>query len=154
VIAADTKVVDQTKRLVAAEERARYKNFPHAAASIRKSVIAGIKITKETIGWITTKRTSKRGKRIRARVYRPSPPGTPVHSHRNKGFVSRGVKFSADKDGAVIGFANSVYGDVMRVHEYGGVRFGQIFPPRPTVEPGLKDNLDRFAGDWRGAIGE
>jgi hypothetical protein len=154
VIGANSKVEDNTKRVIAAEERARYKNLPHAAASIRKSIIAGVKFTKETIGWITTNRTSKRGKRIRKRIYRPSPVGTPVHSHRNKGFVARGVKFDADKESAVIGFTESVYGDAMKAHEFGGVRFGQMFEPRPTVRPGLEENLDRFAGDWRGSIGE
>lgn len=143
---------DNTPAVMRAVDKGNYKSFAHAAASIRKTIIEGVQVTKETIGWITTKRTTKRGRRIRARIYRPSPRGQPVHSHRNKGFVSRGVKFEANKDGAVIGFAHSVYGDVMGVHEKGGTRLGQNFDRRPTVLPGLTKNANRITQSWRGSI--
>lgn len=149
-----TKFVNQSTRVKAAVNRAGGKTYPHVAAKIRKSIIAGIKIDKTTLGWITTNRRTKTGKRRRARVYRPSPKGQPVHSHRNKGFVSRGVRFDANKEGAMIGFASSVYGDVMAVHEFGGERHGQDFDARPTVLPGLEDNLEHFHESWRGSIGE
>lgn len=152
-IGVDVQIKGEPENVEKAVEKAAYKNFKHAAASVRKSIIAGIQISKDTIGWITTNKKTKRGKRIRKRIYKPSPVGHPVYSHRNKSFVSRGVRFDADADDAVIGFAKSKYGDVMEVHEKGGQRFGQQFDQRPTVQPGLEANLERFAGDWRGSIG-
>lgn len=153
MIGVETKLVDNTPKVLKEVDRANYKNFSHAAASLRKAMIESIKIDKTTIGWITTKRLSKRGKRIRARIYKPAPVGSPVVSHKNKGFVSRGIRFDATKTDAVVGFAQSVYGDVMGAHEFGGERFGQKFQPRPTVYPTLENNLDRFSGEWAGSIG-
>jgi phage gpG-like protein len=143
---------DLTDRVAKAAERAAFKNFAHGAATVRKEVIDEIKITKEIVGYIT--RTGKDGKRRRVKIFRPSPVGTPVHSHRNKGFVRRGIKFDATKIDAVIGFAGSVYGDVMRVHEFGGQREGVTFEARPTMFPALEKSAPRFAESWRGSIGE
>lgn len=137
-----------------AVKKGSFKTFAHAAASLRKQIIDEIQVTKETIGWITTQRLTKRGKRRRARIYRPAPVGHPVFSHRNKGFIRRGVKFEANAEGAVIGFAHSVYGDVMRVHEFGGERKGESFDARPTLAPALRTTAPRFAEEWRGAIGQ
>jgi hypothetical protein len=152
MIAVESKVTDLTERVKKAVERAAFKNFAHAAASIRKEAIASIKITKEVVGYITRK--SKTGKRRRVKVFRPSPRGTPIHSHRNKGFVSRGIRFDATKEGAVVGPANSVYGEVMKAHEFGGQFRGQNFDARPTMAPALENNLDRFANSWRGSVTE
>lgn len=152
MFAVTTKTTDLTDRVRKAVERASFKNFAHGGASIRKTAIESIKITKEVIGYISKK--TKSGKRRRVKIYRPSPVGTPVHSHRNKGFVSRGVRFDATKESAVIGPTSTVYGDVMRVHEFGGERLGQHFDARPTMAPALENNLDRFASSWRGSVTE
>lgn len=152
MISINVKYVDRTPQVMKAVDKGDFKSFAHAAASLRKAIIAGVKVNKEVLGWITTNRLSKRGKRIRARIYRPSPVGSPVYSHKSKGWVSRGVKFEANKDGAVIGFAHSVYGDVMHAHEFGDWRKGQKFDPRPTVRPALDQNINRITSYWRGSI--
>lgn len=154
MIALNVHYKDNTPAVMKAVDKGAYKSFKHGAASIRKSIIESIRIEKTTIGWITTNRLTKKGKRIRARIYKPSPVGHPVYSHRNKGFVRRGIKFDADKEGAMIGFAHSVYGDVMRVHEHGGTRKGQRFDKRPTVLPGLTRNINRISSSWRGTISQ
>lgn len=154
MIGMTVKITDLTSRVKKAVDKAAFKSYAHGAASVRKEAIDSVEITKETIGWITTNRRTKRGKRRRARIYKPSPVGTPVHSHRNKGFVRRGIRFDATKEDAVIGFAHTVYGDVMEVHEKGGERFGQHFDPRPVMAPALEQAAPRFAESWRGSIGE
>lgn len=145
---------DTTRNVSRAIDKGMFKSFRHAAASIRKTAIDSVQVTKETIGWITTRRLSKKGKRIRARIYRPSPVGTPVHSHRNKGFVRRGIRFGVHKKdgGAVIGFSHATYGDVMKVHEHGGVRKGQKFDKRPTMAIALQKSENRITTSFRGSI--
>lgn len=83
----------------------------------------------------------------------PSDPGEPPHTHRRQ-FLKRAVIYAADKDGAVIGPRHSAVGTSSQVHEFGGERFGAEYPERPFMSPALERNIDRFAGEWRGSIGE
>lgn len=131
-------------------DKAAFQSVSHAAASIRKTAIESIKITKTVIGYMTT--TNRKGKQRHVKIYEPSKPGTPVHSHQTTQFVRRGIKYEAGKLGAIIGFTRSVYGDVMQVHEFGGERKGQTFVPRPVMRPALMQNIPRFASEWRGSI--
>lgn len=117
--------------LFEAAGKAAYRNFFHAAASIRKDARQSIK-----------------------RSNKPGPPGGPVRSKRGRGggLAKRAVLFRADAEGAVIGFAVSKIDQAMEVHEHGGTRGGVRFPQRPTMQPALERNLARFHREWRGAI--
>jgi len=113
-----------------AEERARARNFGHAAAIIRKDAIASI--VPDPLG-------------------KPSPKGRPVATRR--GLVRRAIVYAADKYGAVIGPTANLVGTSMSAHEFGGEYKGGNYPARPTMGPALSRNTDRFAGSWRGSIG-
>lgn len=122
--------VDQTSRVMAAAEKAAFRNFGHAAAAIRKSA-------RESL----------------VKAEGPSEPGSPPHTHRGQ-FLKRAILFAADKEGAVIGPRESVVGQAGSAHELGGEYKGQQFPQRPFMVPALTANLDRFAQEWAGSIGE
>ncbi len=81
----------------------------------------------------------------------PSTPGSPVHTHRGNWF-RRAIRYSADKEGAVIGPMFSVVGTVGQAHEFGGDYKGNDYPQRPTMGPALEQNLDAFASNWNGSI--
>lgn len=119
-----------SKQVEKAVEKAAFRNFAHAAASISKDV----KSTLET-------------------AEGPSPEGQPPHTHRGA-FLRRAIRFAADKEGAVIGPQASMVGEVGSAHEFGGEYKGQDFPSRPFMLPALIRALPRFAGEWRGSIGE
>lgn len=131
---------DRTKRVTAATEKASFRNFGHAAAAIRKDAIASIQ--------------NEPG---------ASEPGTPPHTHTGgitkkgkvrKGNLQRAITYDADKESAVIGPRESVVGLAGRAHELGGEFRGDEYPERPFMEPALEKNLDRFASEWAGSIGE
>ena len=126
----NVQIVDQTKRVVAAAEKAAFRNFGHAAASISKD----IKSTLET-------------------AEGPSDPGKPPHTHKGA-YLRRAVRYAADKEGAVVGTMASVVGQAGAVHEHGLSFHGQDFPERPFVAPAGERALPRFASDWQGSIGE
>lgn len=113
-----------------AAERAAFKNFGHAAARISKDAKATL-----------------------LKAEGPSEPGTPPHTHRGA-FLRRAVRFAADKKGAVIGPRESIVGEAGSAHEHGGDYKGQDFPQRPFMFPALEKNMDRFAQEWAGSIGE
>lgn len=124
------KLIDTSKRVTAAADKAAFKNFAHAAARISKDAKASIE-----------------------NAPGPSSPGSPPHTHRGS-FLRRGIRFAADKQGAVIGPMASVVGEAGSAHEFGGEFKGNDFPERPFMGPALDQNLDRFAGEWAGSIGE
>src|SRR6186713_2725290 len=105
-MASNVQIVDQTKRVIAAAEKAAFRNFGHAAASISKD----IKSTLET-------------------AEGPSDPGDPPHTHKGA-YLRRAVRYAADKEGAVIGTMASVVGEAGAAHEHGLNFHGQDFPER------------------------
>jgi len=126
-----TKVTiqDRTKRVAAAADKAAFRNFSHAAASIRKDAGASIE-----------------------KAEGPSPPGQPPHTRRR--LLPRALRFDVNKQGAVIGPRASVAGTAGSAHELGGSYKGQEFPERPFMLPALERAIPRFAGSWKGSIGE
>jgi len=126
------RIIVTPKKVENAADKAAYRNFFHAAASIRKDARASIKRSKKK-----------------------SQPGEPIRTRRGRGggLAKRSVLYRADRDGAVIGFASSKIDQAMQTHEHGGVRGGVRFPARPTMAPALQRNLARFHREWRGAIG-
>jgi ApbE superfamily uncharacterized protein (UPF0280 family) len=126
-----TKVTiqDRTKRVKAAADKAAFRNYAHAAASIRKDAAASIVKSPD-----------------------PSEPGEPPHTRKR--LLPRAMRFAVDKEGAVIGPRASIAGQAGSVHELGGSYKGQTFPERPYMKPALDRAIPRFAGSWQGAIGE
>jgi phage gpG-like protein len=126
----DTKTVVQidTAAVEDAVEKAAYRNFNHAAASLRKEAQASIKKAAEI-----------------------PPPGKPPRT--KKGLLRRAIRYSANEDGAVIGPAASIAGTVGAAHEFGGRYKKGIFDKRPFMEPALQASLSRFAGSWQGSVG-
>lgn len=138
MIASSVQFVDNTKAVVKAAEKASFRNFGHAAATIRKDVLESIVPSDE-----------------------PSAPGEPPHT-RNRGLTKKGtqkvgilekaITFDATKEDAVVGPRASVVGPAGALHEFGGSRGGADFPERPYMLPALLRNLDRFHQDWQGSI--
>lgn len=129
MIGSTTQFVDTSKRVTVATEKAAYRNFKHAAASIRKEAIESI-----------------------VKAEGPSAPGTPPHTRRNQ--LRRAIVFDADQYGAIIGPRHSVVGEAGAAHEFGGEFKGGMFPERSYMGPALEANLDRFAAEWAGSVGE
>lgn len=130
MISATVKIEDKMQRVEKAAEKAAYKNFNHAAASISKDVKSSLETAEG-----------------------PSAPGSPPHTHRGA-FLRRAVRYAANKDGAVIGPMASVVDEAGALHEFGGEREGDQFPERPFMAPALERAVPRLAGIWRGTIGE
>lgn len=114
-----------------AADRAVYQNIRHAAFSIRKYIQNSIK--KSSVA---------------------SEPGDPVSTRGKRGNVKNSIFIAADDNTALIGPRYSFVGDAMEAHEFGGRRFGNTYAARPTSGPALEANTDRFAGSFRGSIGE
>jgi hypothetical protein len=131
MIGTAVQIVNQLARVKAAADRAAFRNLGHAAASLRKAAIESIETSDE-----------------------PSAPGQPPHTR--SGHLPRAIRFDVDraKQEAVIGPQASVVGESGAAHELGEEFHGQDFPERPYMFPALEDNLDRFASDWAGSIGE
>jgi hypothetical protein len=127
------KVTTETKpqAVTKAVEKAAFRNFGHAAARIRKDAVASI-----------------------AKAEGPSPPGTPPHTRKRQ--LPRAIRFDNDrkKQEAVIGPRYSVVGTAGAAHEFGGEYRGQQFDERAFMFPALEKNIDRFASDWSGSVGE
>lgn len=119
--------VDRVRR--AAKDAAR-RSFSRTAFLIRQTMVESIE-----------------------RAEGPSPVGEPPHTHRGNLF-RRAIRYKADKEGAVIGTAARIAGDVGAAHEHGGLFRGEYFAKRPFAKPALDANLDLFAGSWSGSIGE
>ena len=82
----------------------------------------------------------------------PSAPGSTPHTKR--GQLKRSIRYDATKDGAIIGPKASMVGTSGEVHEFGGSYRGGSFPERPFMGPALSRELDKFAGEFSGSIGE
>lgn len=147
------KIVEDFTKIMTASQEAAFKNFGHAAASIRKDAIASIKDAP------TGERgRDSRGKFTKAkRIDAGSPPGTPPYTH-GKGKRGRRIKkailYAADKEGAVIGTAYSKFGTAGSPHEHGGSYKGETFAERPFMFPALLRQAGRFAGLFAGSIGQ
>lgn len=128
------KTQDRMRVVANAAKKAVIKTIGRAAGALRKDVAASIE---------------------NAPVGKASPAGKPVNAHR-RAFFRRAVIYSIDqsKQSAVVGPRHSAVGDVGNVHEFGGERKKQKFPPRPFMAPGLKRIVPRFAGMFSGSIGE
>ena len=122
---------DQTNRAKDAAEKTSFRNLGHAAASIRKTAIESIIVAEG-----------------------PSEPGTPPHTRRRQ--LKRAIKYDVDKaaESALIGPEASIVGEAGAAHEFGGEFRGEEYPERPFMEPALEANVDRFASEWAGSIGE
>jgi hypothetical protein len=142
MIGLQLQIVDQMQKVADAAKEAEFRNLGHAAAAIRKTEIASIH---DAPG--------------------PSAEGTPPHTHTGgvtksgkprRGQLPRSIAFAQDKAAgiAVIGPRASVVGEAGAAHEFGGQFRGEDYPERPFAEPALEQNVDRFAADWQGSIGE
>lgn len=145
MIDADVRIVDELHKVEQAVEKAAYRNFGHAAASIRKDAQASI------INAPSRKRARRRkGRVVRRATHEASPPGKPPYTQR--GQLRRAIVYQADKEGAIIGPRYSVVGIGAEAHEHGGRHRGGDFPQRPFMFPALERNESRFADLWRGSV--
>ena len=123
---------DETRKVVKAAADAAFRNIGHAAASIRRTAFTSI-----------------------VRSAKPSAPGTPPHTRGKKRGFKRGMFYAMEgKEAAVIGTAYSIVGTSGEPHEHGGIYKGDDYEARPFMGPALEANLDRFARNWGGSIGE
>ena len=127
-----TKVETNINRVLKAVDKDAYRNMGHAAASI-----------------------SKDAKSTLEKAEGPSAPGTPPHTHRGQ-FLKRAVRYAYDRKAqeAVIGPQFSTVGTAGAAHEFGGEYRGETYPERAFMFPALERNIDRFASDWAGSVGE
>lgn len=123
------KFVDHTKRVREAAEKAARRAFAKAAFRIFRDAQSSIE-----------------------RSATASAPGTPPHTRR--GQLKRAIRYNATKDGAVIGPLASMVGEAGAAHEFGGGYRGQDYPERPFMGPALDRELDNFAGEFAGSIGQ
>lgn len=117
-------------RVSRAVDKAAFRSFSHAAASIRKDAAASIETS-----------------------FEPSEPGRPPHTRR-RNRLRRAIQYRATKEGAVIGTAFSAIGEAGAAHEHGETFHGDEFAERQFMQPALERALPRIPGDWRGAVGE
>lgn len=128
MIGLKVKIVDETKNVEKAVEKASFRNLGHAAASIRKKAIESIEKSTKS-----------------------SAAGTPPHTR--SGELRKAIRFDVvDPWTAVIGPRASVVGEAGAAHEFGGEYKGGVYPERPFMGPALEASLDRFHESWRGAV--
>lgn len=121
-------IKNEVERVRRAARDAARNSFNRTAFLIRKSAVESIE-----------------------RAKGPSAPGSPPHTHRGN-WLRRAIRYSADKEGAVIGPMHSIVSTSGSAHEFGGEYRGQDYPKRSFMEPAMEDNLDIFAGSWNGSI--
>lgn len=120
------------RKIQQAVDRGTYRSMSHAAASLAKAEKLSIEKSTEA-----------------------SEPGSPPHTRGRGGHNIKGaIRYAADKESAVIGPVASVIGTAGEAHEFGGEYRGQIYPKREFARPALEKNIDRFAGEFRGSIGQ
>ncbi len=129
MITVAVKVQSFVDRVEKAQDKAAFRNYKHAAASIRKDMAGSIE-----------------------QAEGPSPAGTPPHTHRRR-FLARAIRFFADEHGALIGPMHSIVGEAGAAHEFGGEYKGQTFDKREFAGPALERGTERFAGSWAGSVG-
>jgi len=127
----DSRIVSHMEKIQKEADKATFKSIGHAAFSIRKTIRESIVKSAD-----------------------PSAPGKPVATRGKRGNVKNSIFVYADEDGAIIGPRASFVGDAMEAHEFGRSRGGRNYEARPTSGPGLEKNLDRFAQEFAGSIGE
>lgn len=127
----NVKIIETFAKVNQATDRAVYKNVRHAAFSIRKYIRESIKKSPQA-----------------------SQPGDPVATRGKRGNVKNSIFAAAEADSAIIGPRHSFVGDAMEAHEFGKRRGENAYEARPTSGPALEANMDRFAGSFRGSIGE
>lgn len=128
MIGLKVKIVDETKNVENAVEKASFTNLGHAGASIRNKAIASIEKSPD-----------------------PSPAGTPVHTRA--GLARKAIRYKVEDPWTlVVGPLASVVGEAMTAHEFGGRYKGSEYPERPVMGPSLEDSLDRFHQSWRGSV--
>lgn len=135
------------RKLKEASEKAAYRNFGHAAASIRKDV-------QQTIERAPRQPRSGGGRKRKRRAAATiaSPPGRPPRTRR--GALRRAIRFDVSKTSTVVGPVHSIVGESGAAHEFGGQYKGAEYPERSFMGPALERNISRFADSWRGSIGE
>lgn len=119
---------DTTANVTKAVDKAAFRNFGNAAASIRKDEISSIEKSEKA-----------------------SEPGTPPHTR--KGQLKKAIQYAYDKDSAVIGPVASMVGQSASIDELGGEYKGEQYPARPFAGPALERATPRFAGSWSGSVG-
>lgn len=124
-------VTPQFTNVQSSADKATFRSFRHAAFAIRKAIRESIVKSPD-----------------------PSAPGQPVATRGKRGNVKNSIFVYADDEGAIIGPRASFVGDAMEAHEFGKRRGGRDYDARPTSGPGLEKNLDRFAQEFAGSIGE
>ena len=129
-------------------KKAKFRNFGHAAASIRRDAQQSIKPApkEERRGPRTRK-----GKRTRRGTHAAASAGQPVRTQR--GAYRRAIIYHADEHGAMIGPRFSVIGASGQAHEHGGEYMGGTYPQRAVMGPALERQAARFSETWRGSIG-
>ena len=127
---------------------AKFSNFFHAAASIRKGSRASIKAAPKE----TRRRARRRGGRIVARSrHGASKPGSPPFTRR--GQLRNAILFDVNDKSAIIGPRQSFVGQAGAAHELGETFRGTDYPERPYMGPALEEALPRFARNWKASIG-
>ena len=130
MIGTAVKIEDNTKRVADAADKAAFRNFRHAAATMSKDAKASL-VTADG----------------------PSPEGQPPHTHQGA-YLRRAIRFDADKESAVIGPMASIVGEAGAAHEFGENFRGHDYAERSYMGPTLERNEERFASAWTGSIGE
>jgi hypothetical protein len=156
----DSKIVDRFSAVAKAAGDAAYRNFSHAAASIRKIAQGEIKRAPGVSSTAGIRRDAagrfQKGSGRKRVKHQASPPGTPPYT--STGQLPRAIVFDATKDGAVIGPRASIVGESAHAQEFGGEYRGGHFPEdaeaRAFMYPALVAAAPRFADDWQGSIGE
>lgn len=128
-------------------DKAAFKNFGHAAATVRRTAQKSIERAPKAR---TTGRRRRRAGRLRRTE--AGPKGKPIRTRR--GQAPRSIVFDANERGAIIGPRFSFMGESFAAHEFGEELRGIDYPERPTMGPALEENVGRFANEWEDSIGE
>jgi len=127
---------------------AKFRNFGHAAASIRKNAQRSIKSAPPE----TRTRARRRRGRIVARARAgASRPGQPPFTRR--GQLRRAILWDVNEQSAIVGPRFNVVGLSGAAHELGEQYKGNEYPERPYMGPALDKAIPRFAASWEASIG-
>ena len=122
---------DKTRDVAKAAEAANYQNLGHAGASIRRTMVKGIRKSE-----------------------RYAKPGKPIHTRA--GLARKAIRFAVDREAetAVVGPRASIIGDALSVHEHGGRYRRRRYLKRPFAFPALLESIPRLGPTWSGTIGK
>lgn len=81
-----------------------------------------------------------------------SLPGSPPHTHT--GTLPHSIGFAYDQfaESVVVGANHEEAGTFASLHELGGRRFGNTYPPRPFMRPALQKVKSRLPAAWAGSV--